>query len=276
MNKISLFIIYFFLLVIIVIFSLQSLRINEIQEDINKNQEINNYIESQFDINLYPTTTVKTSTFRDVIISPNVSYAINEIIVEINNDTLSTLHVTEGDLIQEGVPLYTNTESTIYSTYFGKITDITINEENTLLTILDYSIMEVTLKILQEDAYKVTPTSEVIVYSQNSEYRGTITYISPEYNQFDGTLEVKIEFSNNNPLILNNSYCEVQLVYQNYYNTISIEKNFIDISGEYGLVYVQRNQRIEALWVAVGMEYGNMIEIITNDLNVGDTIVKLS
>jgi multidrug efflux pump subunit AcrA (membrane-fusion protein) len=250
------------------------LRINKLEDNLEDEQEnINNIIENNV-ISQYPTSKVSKMIIKDLVKTTGVTYYLNteEIIYE--NKLINEFSIRENDLVNKNQII--DISNNINSDFFGVITSIVQDNNNVRVTYHNYEKMGISVYVPQSDAYKLLYDIQVEIQFFQEKFSGKITKIANEYTEGEPKLKIDLEFNNNYPLIRPNALLNVNFIYKEYENVTCVNADFIyNSDGKYAIVYVSKNDKIVPIVVQIGMEYDHYFEILSGDIEVGDTLVKL-
>lgn len=147
-----------------------------------------------------------------------------------------------------------------------------INMGDKLFTIISAGTKEIIVELPQTLNNKLDQSTKIYTAATDqSKAYGKLIAISPSLSE-SGTLATRVEFDENTPLI-HDSYIKITFEY-NRHKGLSIPEKAIMKNNTGDFVYKINNEnKVEQLYVTTGIRTDGNIEILSDNLSLGDKIV---
>lgn len=198
--------------------------------------------------------------------------SLKQIAIDTSN-TKPDIKFVVGDRFSIGDVLYTMGDREFTSKDNGWISQIIHNKNRTIIEYIDFSDYYIYTFITQDEERLINQGTQVkIIGSNDLILDGEIIYISPEI--FDGELEVKIRYQGD---FLPGSQVKLNFILEERKDVKLIEKEVLkrDERGTY-LEKLSEEGLITRVYIDVGIEDENYIEILSNNVNLGDEFILIT
>jgi len=205
------------------------------------------------------------------------------------NGLLSKLNVNVGDLVTKDQVIATVQKKEIgYDTLPGNITApingivfkiITlpgnmINKDKAVLSIYSPDQFQFKIHMTPTDVTKVRLNQPIKAHSENNTlaFKGKIKSISPSIDHQTGTQEVTIHINKKSTPLLPGKLAKINFQF-NPHQGFSVPKKHIKIKDDRTYIQIVRDGKVQEINIKQGIRFKNNIEIISNQLTKGLSII---
>ncbi len=150
-----------------------------------------------------------------------------------------------------------------------------VNQNVTVLSVVDISIVRLVVNLVERDLRKVTVGAAALTNVDaypGEQFTGRVARVAPVLDPATRTAEMEIEIPNPDARLRPGMYARVRLTSAKKADALVVPKAaVVDAQGRKGVFLVQDNQAVFRA-VTLGLEEPNRVEI-TDGLNEGDAVV---
>lgn len=149
-----------------------------------------------------------------------------------------------------------------------------VENKDVLFTVVDDKEMEFSIGINAKDIVFIGEGNkvEVEVKELNKVFEGRVEEVNPSADTADRKYMVKGIVDNVDGVLKNGMYITATVV-GNQKETIGVPKEAIVVKGLYKYVYVIENGKAKKITVELGDDYGDKVEVITDEIKAGQKLV---
>lgn len=143
-----------------------------------------------------------------------------------------------------------------------------------LFFVIDNSKMELSIGLNAVDIIKINENSDVKITTDylSSSFNGKIVEISPDADEDTKKIMIKVQIDNLEGLLKQGLYGKV-VIYGEQREMVVVPKEAIVVKNLYNYVFRVERDKVEQVKIELGISSGNLQEIISKNINVGDKIV---